>query len=234
MVWRHRFRRSLPWAACALVGVLLSTRLAHAQVGSATWTGVVRDQAGMVTAGATLTVVDTRTNAVRAVESNGEGVYVAAGLAPGTYRVEVALTGFGTARRDIRLATGETARVDFVLQVGTVAEQVTVVAAQPAVRLESAGLGTVVDADQVVRLPLNGRTFITLASLAPGVALPPASQLPRINGGRPRTNEYLFDGISVLQPEPGQVAYFPVIDTIQEFKVESNSRPSSGDSTAAS
>ena len=79
--------------------------------------------------------------------------------------------------------------------------------------------------EQVVQLPLNGRTFITLASLAPGVALPPNSQLPRINGGRPRTNEYLFDGISVLQPEPGQVAYFPVIDAIQEFKIESNSPP---------
>src|SRR6185436_15143839 len=61
--------------------------------------------------------------------------------------------------------------------------------------------------------------------LAPGVALPPASQLPRINGGRPRTNEYLFDGISVLQPEPGQIAFFPVIDAIQEFKIESNSPP---------
>ena len=49
--------------------------------------------------------------------------------------------------------------------------------------------------------------------------------LPRINGGRPRTNEYLFDGISVLQPEPGQVAFFPNIDAIQEFKIESNSPP---------
>src|SRR5262249_48299594 len=65
----------------------------------------------------------------------------------------------------------------------------------------------------------------TLAGLAPNVALPPASQLPRINGGRPRTNEYLFDGISVLQPEPGQVAFFPNIDAIQEFKIESNSPP---------
>src|SRR6202008_428210 len=70
---------------------------------------------------------------------------------------------------------------------------------------------------------LNGRGFVTLASLAPSVALPPTSQFPRINGGRPRTNEYLFDGISVLQPEPGQVAYVPVLDAIQEFKIESNS-----------
>ncbi len=55
--------------------------------------------------------------------------------------------------------------------------------------------------------------------------MPASSPLPRINGGRPRTNEYLFDGISVLQPEPGQVAFFPVIDAIQEFKIESNSPP---------
>src|SRR5438105_793191 len=59
----------------------------------------------------------------------------------------------------------------------------------------------------------------------PGATLPPGSQLPRINGGRPRTNEYLFDGISVLQPEPGQVAYLPIVDAIQEFKIESNSPP---------
>jgi hypothetical protein len=76
---------------------------------------------------------------------------------------------------------------------------------------------------KVVGLPLNGRSFITFAGLAPNVALPPGSSLPRINGGRPRTNEYLFDGISVLQPEPGQVAFFPNIDAIQEFKIETNS-----------
>src|SRR5206468_9710921 len=107
-----------------------------------------------------------------------------------------------------------------------VKEQVTVTApAPPALRTDTPGLGMLVEREQVAQLPLNGRAFIMLAGLAPGVALPPASQLPRINGGRPRTNEYLFDGITVLQPEPGQVAIYPVVDAIQEFKIESNSPP---------
>ena len=55
--------------------------------------------------------------------------------------------------------------------------------------------------------------------------LPPGTLLPRINGGRPRTNEYLFDGISALQPEPGQVAFFPILDSIAEFTIEANNVP---------
>src|SRR5206468_7789505 len=131
--------------------------------------------------------------------------------------LDVELAHFRAVRRSaVRLTTGEKARIDFALAVGDLREQVTVVGATPIARAETASLGTVVGREQVVQLPLNGRVFVTLAALAPGVALPPNSQLPRINGGRPRTNEYLFDGISVLQPEPGQVAFFPVIDAIQE------------------
>src|SRR6266851_4587549 len=188
-----------------------------AQVAAGEITGVVTDQAGAAVPGATVTVTDVATNQPRVVTSTSEGVYAAPSLAPGEYRVAVDLPGFKAVRRDgIRLATGEKARIDFNLAVGDVREQVTVTADAPIVRAETASLGTVVDHEAVVQLPLNGRTFITLASLAAGVALPPNSQLPRINGGRPRTNEYLFDGISVLQPEPGQVAYFPVVDAIQE------------------
>jgi hypothetical protein len=65
-----------------------------------------------------------------------------------------------------------------------------------------------------------------LVTLSPGVALPNvavgAAPLPRINGSRPRTNEYMYDGISVLQPEPGQVVYYPIIDGIAEFKLNVN------------
>ncbi len=76
--------------------------------------------------------------------------------------------------------------------------------------------------ERVVTLPLDGRNFVPLLALAPGVTLPPGSAFPRINGGRPRVSEYLYDGISVLQPEPGQPAYYPVIDAIAEFRVETN------------
>ena len=140
--------------------------------------------------------------------SSSEGVYTAPSLAPGEYRVDVELSGFKPVRRDgVRVLTGEKARVDFDLAVGGVCRAGHRHRRRADLRAETASLGDVVEHEQVVQLPLNGRAFIMLASLAPGVALPPNSQLPRINGGRPRTNEYLFDGISVLQPEPGQVAY---------------------------
>src|SRR5262249_2850945 len=70
--------------------------------------------------------------------------------------------------------------------------------------------------------PLVGRNFIPLVTMAPGVALPSGQFLPRINGSRPRTNEYIYDGISVLQPEPGQVVYYPIIDGMAEFKLNIN------------
>ena len=198
---------------------------AHAQTGAGEITGLVKDQAGSAV-GATITVTQARTNLQRVVVSTGDGVYTVASLAPGEYRLDIELSGFRPVRREgIRLSTGETARIDFDLEVGGVQEQVTVLGDAPVVRAESASLGTVVEHEQVVQLPLNGRLFIMLAAIAPGVALPPNSVLPRINGGRPRTNEYLFDGISVLQPEPGQVAYYPIVDAIQEFKIESNSPP---------
>ncbi len=214
--------------ACVLAACWLAAGAssALAQVAAGAITGIVKDQAGAAVPGATVTVTELATNRQRAVASGGEGMYSAPSLPPGDYRLDVEIPGFKPIRREgVHLRTGEKARIDFDLAVGDLIEQVTVTADAPALRAETASLGTVIDHEKVVQLPLNGRTFITLAALAPGVALPPNSLLPRINGGRPRTNEYLFDGISVLQPEPGQVAFFPVIDAIQEFKIESNSPP---------
>lgn len=198
----------------------------RAQAGSAQLAGMVRDQDGAAVPGAAVTIIHGSTNQTRSFITNVAGLYAAAGLVPGEYEIRVELGGFRPlVRKGVRLETGETARVDLELSIGPVTETVTVTADTPVLQTERATLGHIVDQERIVRLPLNGRTFVSLAALAPGVALPPGSQLPRINGGRPRVNEYLYDGISVLQPEPGQVAFFPVIDAIQEFKIESNSPP---------
>ncbi|MBA3442320.1 MAG: TonB-dependent receptor, partial [Pyrinomonadaceae bacterium] len=95
-------------------------------------------------------------------------------------------------------------------------------------RTETGSLGQVIPNRYIVDLPLNGRNFFSLIALSAGVAAPPPAtsgipSFPRINGGRPRVNEYIYDGISALQPEPGQVAFIPIVDAIQEFKVEINS-----------
>src|SRR5438309_4091292 len=206
--------------------LLVAATNVSAQVGSGEITGTVRDQAGAAVPGASVAVRAIATGGARTVTSTANGVYAVAGLAPGEYRVDVELPGFRPLQREgIRVATGQTVRLDFDLTIGSIDERIVVRGDTPAVRREVAALGDVVDHATIVGLPLNGRSFVALTALAPGVALPPSSQLPRINGGRPRTNEYLFDGISVLQPEPGQVAFFPVVDAIQEFKIESNSPP---------
>jgi hypothetical protein len=219
-------RTTVRRVAAAFALVMTIARPSAAQVGAGQLTGSVRDPAGAPATGASVTVTDVARNVARLVVCGADGVYLVGGLWPAVYRVKVELAGFPALTRDgIRVETGESVRLDLDLVVGGLQESVSVTGDAPLLRSTSASLGEVVSQEKIAGLPLNGRSFITLASLAPGVALPPASQLPRINGGRPRTNEYLFDGISVLQPEPGQVAFFPIIDAIQEFKIETNSPP---------
>ena len=194
------------------------------QVASAQLTGSVVDPRGAPVPSASVVLTNVNTNAEFRAGTERNGAYTVFPVKPGTYRVSVAAPGFArVVREGVRMTTGERVHLDFDLEVGAEGQSVTVTGDAPILRDASANLGQVVDAEKVVQLPLNGRSFVTLAQLAPGVALPPNSTLPRINGGRPRTNEYLYDGISVLQPEPGQVAFMPVIDAIAEFKIESNS-----------
>ena len=212
-------------ATYGLLCVLLCAATASAQVGSGQITGAITDPQGAVLPGVTVTATNVDTGATRRVVSTRAGIYVVSALAPGVYRLRVELPAFKSIeRRALRVRTGETLRLDFTLTIADIAEIVLISDAAPLLR-ESASLGHVIPENAIDAFPLNGRSFISLAALAPAVALPQGSLLPRINGGRPRTNEYLFDGISVLQPEPGQVAYFPVVDAIQEFKIETNSPP---------
>lgn len=221
--------RKQVWMAVSVCALLFSAvATGYGQVGSGRLAGVLCDDGGTGLPGASVSVTNLATNRTRTVVSDADGSYTVPSLSPGTYSVRVELSGFLPLVRDgVRIGTGETVRLELQLAVGGVSETITVVADATLLRGDTSGLGHIIDNRRIVDLPLNGRSVIALATLAPGVAVPPppAAPLPRINGGRPRTNEYLFDGISVLQPEPGQVAFFPNVDAIQEFKIETNSPP---------
>jgi hypothetical protein len=213
------------WVLCVCVIGCFGAAV-RAQVGAGTLSGVVADASGASLPGATVTATESGTTLTRMVVTASDGGYSLPGLRPGLYLVRIELGGFRRVSHEgVHVATGATTRLDATLQVGALSETMIVTADTTRRRGATSSLGQVVDNGMITGLPLNGRSFISLAGLAPGVALPPGSPLPRINGGRPRTNEYLFDGVSVLQPEPGQVAFFPNVDAIQEFKVESNSPP---------
>ena len=197
---------------------------AHAQI-SGELRGRVVDAAGATVPGARVTLTQQDTGVKQTTVTTSDGIYDFPQLVSGTYTLDVDSTGFAHYQRNsITVVTGGTVGLDLPLAVSS-ADSVTVNSDAPLLQSQTSNIATTIPGGTIQALPLNSRNFIQLAQLAPGVALPPGTLLPRINGGRPRTNEYLFDGISALQPEPGQVAFFPILDSIAEFTVEANNVP---------
>ena len=135
-----------------------------AQIGAGALAGDVIDQAGAALPRAIVTVVEVGTNQSRTVVTGEDGGYLVQGLGPGAYQVRVELSGFRPLARDgIRIATGETVRLDLELAVGST-EAITVTGDAPLLRSETSALGQVIDNRHISDLPLNGRSFITLAA----------------------------------------------------------------------
>ena len=178
---------------------------AFAQSGRAELTGEIRDEAGAVVPDGKVTVTAVATGQAVSVITGPEGTFNVPYLRPGSYRVEAEAPGFRrSVREGVQLATGERVRIDLVLAIGAFTEATTVTADAPILQTETSSLGQVIPNRSVRQLPLNGRSFLPLVALVPEW-LSAGSAFLRLNGGRPRVNEYLFDGISVLQPEPGTV-----------------------------
>jgi hypothetical protein len=210
----------------AVLTLATFSALLLAQAGSADLTGRVLDATGAAVGSATVKVTDLSTNLSKECRTTNSGDYSFLGLKPDNYRIGVSAAGFKVMQRNsVALETGHRVLLDLDLQVGSTSEVVVVKAHEPLLQSASSYVETVIHGETVPDMPLNGRNFVQLATLSPGVELPPGTLLPRINGGRPRTNEYLFDGISSLQPEPGQVAFMPIVDDIQEFNIETNAVP---------
>ncbi len=215
---------------CRALPVILSLLFGTGAVASAQIAGELRgrvlDTSGAAVPNAQIALTQTSTSVKQSTVSTTSGDYVFFNLAPGSYQIDAVAAGFQhLTRTAITAVMGQTVSADLILSLGNDRQTVTVSSDLPIMQSATSNIETNIAHPVVIAMPLNTRNFIQLATLAPGVELPPGTLLPRINGGRPRTNEYLFDGISALQPEPGQVAFFPILDDIQEFTIESNNVP---------
>jgi len=195
------------------------------QAGKAELFGTIHDPSSLAVARAKVTAEEQSTAARFEATSDSHGEYHLLGLPAGRFVLTVEQPGFQRYQQTgIVLRIGDQTELDVKLAIGQPTQSVNVEAEAPLLEAASGSVGYHVSQQEIETLPLDGRNFIPLVALSPGVALPGGgSLLPRINGSRPRTNEYLYDGVSVLQPEPGQVAFYPIIDAMEEFKLNISS-----------
>jgi hypothetical protein len=224
------------------VGTILTTFLiavtatGHAQLTSGTINGSVQDQSGAAVPGATVTVKNVETGVVRSTVSSPTGRYEVPNLQPGSYEVTVTAAGFQTSvRSGIDLSIGRIAVVDHGLQVGNVAEQVTVTGEAPLIETTTATVAQVIDVERrVEELPLRNRDLTQFAFLQPGVIKSPAGvggiqagmgDKITVAGARGTQNLFLMDGVSNsdLSSNPqGAGGAYTGAETVKEFQVVVN------------
>jgi hypothetical protein len=197
-------RRAL---ACALGALLLigAAVSLDAQAVRATIQGTIKDSTGASLPGASVDVKNVATGVVESAVADAEGRYTVPELIVGTYDVTAALQGFKTVtQQGIALNVGAQRVVDFTLPIGQLEESVTVQGAAAQVDVVSAAVTTTIEQKQIAELPLNGRNYSQLITLAPGVqsvqgagSLFGRQQLVSVSGGRPQGQAYLLDNTNI-------------------------------------
>jgi len=221
--------------ALTVVFSMLSAPSAHAQANAARIDGTVSDPQSLALPGVKLTLTETRTGLERTITSSASGTYFFAGLPPGNYRLAAELTGFQTQTAILVLEVDQQLRLDLRLDLVRVSQQVEVQSTVPLVHREDAALGEVVNYSMTSELPLNGRQFLELALLVPGVHMSHGAQAGdmsplywrpgqdsaiSVGGSRPGSNYYLLDGTTNTDPAFNTYVVSLAPDAIREFKVQ--------------
>jgi hypothetical protein len=220
-----------PFLRCFSLGVLsllLTSSLASAQLSTAQLSGRVTDESGAVLPGVTVTMMQTETGFTRSDVTDGSGNYVLSNLPLGPYRLEVMLQGFRTyVQTGIVLQVATAPEINVALSVGGVEESVTVEGATPLVDVQSSGISEVVQNEEILALPLNGRNAVELVMIAGAavqVTTAPNRAVPgglgvSVAGGQSFGVAYLLDGAMHNNPQDNLNMPFPFPDALQEFSV---------------
>lgn len=212
-----------------LVGflLLLLPNLLFAQTNAGSLSGSVSDGSGAALPGVTITATNAATGFNRTVVSESDGSYRFASLPIGTYDVTADLAGFGSlTTRNVEVNVATDRNLNITLKQATVKEQITVTAASPLIETTPA-IGTVVSQREIANLPLNGRQFANLGSLAPGTTLSvnsdptkPGQLTIALNGGSGRNVNFLVDGGDNTDDTIGGALQNYNIEAVQEFNIQ--------------
>lgn len=209
---------------------------AFAQFDAATVLGTLNDPNGAAISGATMTLKSVETNSIATQQTDADGNFQFLNVKIGTYSVTAEAQGFSTAiAENIIVTVNARQRVDLTLRTGSVTETVTVSAGGELLETDTSERGQVITREQIINLPLNGRSYADLALLSPGVRRSTLNNNSsggrdasfNVNGLRSSLNNFILDGIDnnsygtsnqgfsnqVVQPSP---------DAVAEFKVQTN------------
>ncbi len=201
----------------------------YSQNSTATLIGQTFDPAGAALPGVRVTLTQLGSRLTRTVISDGSGNYVFLLVPAGRYSLAAEREGFQKlVYREFDLQVDQRAEQDLALSAGQISETVEVNSIASPLQSETATLGTVIDREKIMQLPLNGREFQQLALLVPGT-VPPAqgSSLSfrggfNVSGARESANYFLLDGVDNNNSSANQYVFRPSIDMIQEFKVQTS------------
>ena len=227
---------------CLCMGVFLVCVPLFSQGSQGRILGTITDQTGGVVSNATVTVVDVERGVSRALTTGDSGEFNAPNLLPGTYTVRAEAKGFKIVERQkIVLEVGKEIRVDLTLQPGAQEQTITITEALPLVETSNATLGGTLSNQTINDLPLNGRNYINLLTLRPGMTVYPGGggSTRSANGSRTEDIGYLLDGVREDDPYTGSSVLNAAIaagdsstslpiDAIQEFNTEQNPKSEYG------
>ena len=222
----------------ALAISLCLNSLAFGQEISGSIVGTVKDAAGAVVPGATVTITDPSkdNSVVRTVTTNDEGEFTAANVPVSTYDITVEVANFKKAvSTGVKVDVGQRRNVEIALSAGDVSETVTIEADRVSVELNTPTVGTTISGDQARELPINNRNFVQLLTLAPGVSSNLSDQVYvgttnpdgqantiqiSVNGARSSQNTFTVDGADITDRGSNiTIQAYPSVDSIGEFKV---------------
>ena len=220
---RHVISRSM------FAAILCSATITKAQTVDTSILGNVTDPSGSTITGAVVKVHAEGTGQEKSVSTGSNGQYILQYLTPGAYTITVSAPNFSeTVRKNIDVALAHQVHLDFALTLGSTSQVVEVTSTQPLLQTENASLGTTVDTNRTVNLPLNGRKFNDLAVLTPGVRIAnpdnhsssTAGSSIASNSGRADWGAVEVDGVTMTNNRSAYVNNYPSVDAIEEFRVQ--------------